>query len=119
VPEGEPASPSPDDTELSLRAQIKSLQEAQVKQRLEFRLFSTENAAMKSQLDTITDLIQNMPSTQRNDRDASQETTGTPSDTPSYGGSAKHSAKLPDPPKLTNRTDPTFKYWEIQVYGKF
>jgi hypothetical protein len=69
MPEGESSSSSSDDTELSLQAQIRSLQEAQVKQRLKFRLFSTENAAMKSQLDTITDLIQNMPSATGNDRD--------------------------------------------------
>ena len=63
VLEGKPVSSFSDKSELSLQTQIKSLQEAQVKQRLEFRLFSIESAAIKSQLDTITNLIKNMSST--------------------------------------------------------
>lgn len=104
---------------LTLRANLQALQHAQVNQ-------AAEAQQMKSSLSGIEQLLQRLVA--RDAHDAQQPNPEVPiptverdSPVPSSVGHSKNprTAKINDATPLSDGTQPTFEYWQLQILGKF
>ena len=132
---------SSEDEMLTLRSQVQALQNAQVNQALKAqqaegtmnkmekllqqlvarddsrgrsrsrRGYSTHSDRRQPSEDNLPDRDQPLPTTEVRPSPGRSDTINT----------EKHqrSAKVPDPPKLTNGIQPTFDFWHVQILGKF
>ena len=107
---------------IDLQSQILALQHAQVKSQLTTQQTKEQMSRIETMIATLTANLalnpdQPVPSVER--PIPHPEPPRRSSESPSFTGIAKRSAKVPDPPKLTDGVSPTYDYWRVQVLGKF